>query len=144
MRLSDNNLIEDANEQGALARGVIGRLGDRWSLHVMDFLNGPPRRFNEVRRGLNGISQRMLTLTLRGLERDGLVLRRIYAVRPLQVEYALTDLGRSLLDAATPLIGWTEQHWQEIRHAQGRFDEATEPQRLPGGAAPSAVDTSGL
>jgi DNA-binding HxlR family transcriptional regulator len=132
MPLFDSNLIEDPDEKYVAAREVIARLGDRWSLHVMDFLSGPPQRFNEIRRGLKGISQRMLTLTLRGLERDGLVLRRVFAVRPLQVEYALTDLGRSLLAAATPLIRWTEHHWREIGLARGRFDEASESQPLAG------------
>ena len=128
MPLFDSNSIEDPDEKYVAAREVTARLGDRWSLQVMDFLNGPPQRFNEIRRGLKSISQRMLTLTLRGLERDGLVLRRVFAIRPLQVEYALTDLGRSLLEAATPLLRWSEQHWRDIGVARGRFDEASEPQ----------------
>lgn len=125
-------MTDDPDEKCAAAREVMARLGDRWSLAVMDYLIGAPQRFNEIKRGLKGISQRMLTLTLRGLERDGLVSRSVYSVRPFQVEYALTDTGRSLLESAMSLIGWSEKHWHHICKARHRFDEANEPQALVG------------
>ena len=83
-------------DKGALLREVLARIGDKWSVIVICRLNGQPRRFNELRRLAEGITQRMLSATLRHLERDGLVRRTVYATVPPQVEYALTDRGRSL------------------------------------------------
>jgi DNA-binding HxlR family transcriptional regulator len=80
-------------------------------------------RFNELRRAIDGISQRMLTVTLRHLERDGLVCREIHAEIPPRVEYHLTPLGCTLLDIIQPLVHWTEEHRHEIAHARSEFDE---------------------
>ncbi len=75
---------------------ILSRIGDKWSVLIVMELSGGPRRFNEIKRDVAGISQRMLTLTLRGLERDGLVARKVYDTVPPKVEYSLTALGRSL------------------------------------------------
>ncbi len=128
MSLSRSNVAEDTEEMYAAVREVMARVGDKWSLYVMDSLRDQPQRFNELKRGLDGISQRMLTLTLRGLERDGLVLRKVYSTRPFQVEYALTDLGRTLLESARALACWAEKHWEDIHGARTRFDAANEAQ----------------
>src|ERR1700734_2358480 len=85
---------------------VLARGGDKWSVFVIMLLGGGPRRFNEIKRMVGGISQRMLTLTLRGLERDGLVTRTVFPTIPPRVDYELTDLGRSLRCAVEPLGSW--------------------------------------
>jgi DNA-binding HxlR family transcriptional regulator len=82
-------------------REVLNRVGDKWSVFIVGTLGGGPQRFSELRRGIEGISQRMLTLTLRGLERDGLVTRTVYPSVPPRVEYALSKLGLSLLEPIT-------------------------------------------
>src|SRR6266700_5900763 len=85
---------------------VLARVGDKWTVLVVSALVDGPKRFNEIRRGLGSISQRMLTLTLRGLERDGLATRTIYPTIPPRVEYELTQLGRSLLEPVSGLGLW--------------------------------------
>jgi DNA-binding HxlR family transcriptional regulator len=105
------------------AREVLDRIGDKWSLHVVHQLGGPrPRRFSELRRGIEGISQRMLTVTLRGLERDGLVARTVHPTVPPRVEYTLTPLGRTMLDTACELINWADAHLPEIHASQAAYD----------------------
>ena len=104
-------------------RDLLDRLGDKWSLLVVELLGEGTRRFTELRRDIEGISQRMLTLTLRRLERDGLVTRTVHAVVPPRVDYALTPLGRSLLDAIAPLVTWTRSHRSEIAAARTTYDE---------------------
>jgi DNA-binding HxlR family transcriptional regulator len=101
---------------------VLSRIGDKWSVLVILLLGEKPRRFNELRRVIEGISQRMLTLTLRGLERDGLVDRRLIARTPPRVEYHLTDLGRSLCQPVFALGEWAKLHGSEIEQAQTKFD----------------------
>jgi DNA-binding HxlR family transcriptional regulator len=91
---------------GWRGREVLGRIGDKWSLYVIHLLGGGTRRFGELRRHIGGITPRMLTVTIRSLERDGLVSRTVYPVVPPRVEYALTPLGKSLLQAATTLLLW--------------------------------------
>jgi DNA-binding HxlR family transcriptional regulator len=103
-------------------RDVLNRVGDKWSVLVVTLLCGGPRRFNELRRTIEGISQRMLTLTLRGLERDGLVTRTIYPTVPPRVDYELTPLGRTLLEPVQALAGWAGKHREEIQKARLRFD----------------------
>src|ERR1700727_1453974 len=88
-------------------RETLSRVGDKWSLLIIRTLSDAPLRFNELRRRIDGISQRMLTRTLRELERDGLVTRTVTPTTPPSVEYALNDLGRSLLEPAKALITWT-------------------------------------
>jgi DNA-binding HxlR family transcriptional regulator len=107
---------------GCRAREILDRVGDKWSLYAIAMLGGGTRRFTELKRGIDGISQRMLTVTLRGLERDGIVTRTQYPVVPVRVEYALTPMGRTLLDAVHPLITWTEGHLADIDAARAAYD----------------------
>jgi DNA-binding HxlR family transcriptional regulator len=105
-------------------RDLLDRLADKWSLLVVELLGYGMRRFTELRREIDGISQRMLTLTLRQLERDGLVLRTVHPVVPPRVDYELTPLGASLLDAVAPLVAWTRGHRDEIAAARADYDAA--------------------
>jgi DNA-binding HxlR family transcriptional regulator len=109
-------------EQCLAAREVLNRVGDKWSVFIVGTLGKGPRRFSELRRAIQGISQRMLTLTLRGLERDGLVTRTVYATIPPRVDYALTPLGRTLLVPVTALADWAHDHRAEIQQAREGFD----------------------
>jgi DNA-binding HxlR family transcriptional regulator len=102
---------------------VLARVGDKWSVLIIMLLGDGTKRFNEIKRMVGGISQRMLTLTLRGLERDGLVKRTIYPTIPPRVEYELTPLGRSLWAAVGPLGSWAQGHVADIQKAQDRFDK---------------------
>jgi DNA-binding HxlR family transcriptional regulator len=103
---------------------VLARVGDKWTVLVVTQLGDGPRRFNELRRGLGSISQRMLTLTLRGLERDGLVTRTVFPTIPPRVDYELTKLGHSLLDPVSRLGMWARQNRAAIQEARRRFDAA--------------------
>jgi DNA-binding HxlR family transcriptional regulator len=107
-------------------REILDRIGDKWSLYLIITLANGVRRFNELRRGIDGISQRMLTLTLRGLERDGLVTRTMYPTIPPRVDYELTELGRTLLEPVMALVSWADNNKGVIAKAQQRFDEAVE------------------
>ncbi len=107
---------------------VLSRVGDKWTVLVVSTLGDGPKRFNELRKALGSISQRMLTLTLRGLERDGLVTRTVFPTIPPRVDYELTDLGRSLLDPVSELGLWARRHRAAIQQARERFDDAAEPQ----------------
>ena len=101
---------------------VLQRVGDKWSMLIIAALAGGPQRFSELRRGVEGISQRMLTLTLRGLERDGLVTRTVTPSIPPRVDYELTELGRSLQQPVIQLAEWAVGHLAAIHDAQRRFD----------------------
>ena len=103
---------------------VLNRIGDKWSVLIVMILAAGPRRFNELKREIDGISQRMLTLTLRGLERDGLVSRAVEASVPPKVTYTLTELGQSLREPVQALGHWAIEHIGCIRAAQNRFDAA--------------------
>jgi DNA-binding HxlR family transcriptional regulator len=103
---------------------VLSRVGDKWTVLVVSTLGAGPKRFNELRRALGSISQRMLTLTLRGLERDGLVTRTVFPTVPPKVEYELTRLGRSLLEPVSELGLWARRNRPAIASARRRFDEA--------------------
>jgi DNA-binding HxlR family transcriptional regulator len=102
-------------EHGDFVRQVLDRVGDKWSLLVIANLRDGPRRYSHLQQVVPGISQRMLTLTLRQLGEDGLVTRTAYAEVPPRVEYALTPLGESLLGVASPLVQWASTHYAEIR-----------------------------
>ncbi|AMJ59259.1 winged helix-turn-helix transcriptional regulator [Bosea sp. PAMC 26642] len=101
---------------------VLARVGDKWSVLIVRLLGNGPRRFNDIKRQVDGISQRMLTLTLRGLERDGLVSRTVFPTIPPRVDYELTDLGRSLWEPVHALGLWAFEHRGEIRKSQEIFD----------------------
>ena len=102
---------------------VLARVGDKWSVFVIMMLGDGPLRFNELKRMVGGISQRMLTLTLRGLERDGLVTRTVFPTIPPRVDYELTDLGRGLSKPVEALGKWAFDHRVEIEGARAKFDE---------------------
>ncbi|WP_329240819.1 helix-turn-helix transcriptional regulator [Actinoallomurus sp. NBC_01490] len=104
------------------ARDILGRIGDKWSLYVVFVLGERTLRFTELKRGVEGISQRMLTVTLRGLERDGIVSRTVYPVVPPRVEYALTPMGRTLLDTVGTLVRWADDHVAQIERARTAYD----------------------
>ncbi|HKA74509.1 MAG TPA: helix-turn-helix domain-containing protein [Xanthobacteraceae bacterium] len=103
---------------------VLARVGDKWTVLVVSALGDGPKRFNELRRALGSISQRMLTLTLRALERDGLVTRTVFPTIPPRVDYELTKLGRSLLDPVSELGLWARRNRAAIAEARQRFDAA--------------------
>ena len=105
---------------------VLARVGDKWSVLVVTRLGDGPKRFNELRRAIGGISQRMLTLTLRGLERDGLVTRTVFPTIPPRVDYALTALGRDLLVPVSALGAWAIRNQPKIARAREQFDESCE------------------
>lgn len=102
---------------------VLSRIGDKWSVLVIMMLSPGPRRFNELKRMIGGISQRMLTMTLRGLERDGLVRRTIHPSVPPRVDYALTELGHSLRHPVRALGDWALVHMADIDAARAAFDD---------------------
>ena len=104
-------------------REVLNRVGDKWSVLLIGLLGDGPRRFSELKRTVEGISQRMLTLTLRGLERDGLVTRTLYPSIPPRVEYQLTSLGRTLLEPVNALAAWAQEHRADMESARDRFDK---------------------
>jgi len=101
---------------------ILARVGDKWSVFVIMMLMNGPLRFNELKRMIDGISQRMLTLTLRGLERDGLVTRTVFPTIPPRVDYELTDLGRGLSKPVQALGRWAFEHLPEIQGARQKFD----------------------
>jgi DNA-binding HxlR family transcriptional regulator len=105
-------------------REVLNRIGDKWSVQVVGMLGDGRKRFSELRHGIDGISQRMLTLTLKGLERDGLITRTVYPTIPLRVEYELTKLGRSLVKPITALADWAGDNREKIQSARDRYDTA--------------------
>jgi DNA-binding HxlR family transcriptional regulator len=105
------------------AREVLTRVGDKWSVLVIGLLGRGTLRFSELKRRIDGISQRMLTLTLRQLERDGLVERTVYPTVPARVEYALTPLGATLLDTVLALSAWAVEHRADIQAARSDYDE---------------------
>jgi DNA-binding HxlR family transcriptional regulator len=103
-------------------REILDRVGDKWSLYIIATLNGGPLRFSQIKRGVNGISQRMLTLTLRSLERDGLLTRTAYNTVPLKVVYQLTPLGASLLQPIEELLTWALENRRRIERARVTYD----------------------
>jgi DNA-binding HxlR family transcriptional regulator len=103
---------------------TIDRIGDKWSVLVVGALSGGPMRFNEMLRAIVGISHRMLTLTLRGLQRDGLVKRKVFPTVPPKVEYRLSPLGKSLNEPLSSLMIWAQSNQTKINAARKAFDEA--------------------
>ena len=103
-------------------RNVLDRVGDKWTMLTLVALAAAPRRFSELHRIMPDISKRMLTQTLRGLERDGLATRHVFPTKPPSVEYRLSALGRSVLDPLAGLVAWAERNYGAIRQARVRFD----------------------
>ena len=108
---------------------VLARVGDKWTVLVVSTLGDGAKRFNELRKALGSISQRMLTLTLRGLERDGLVTRTVLPTNPPRVDYELTKLGRSLLEPVSELGLWARKNRPAIAQARERFDAGHDSSR---------------
>ncbi|WP_233559170.1 winged helix-turn-helix transcriptional regulator, partial [Micromonospora radicis] len=104
------------------SRQVLDRIGDRWSVLVVLTLADGTRRYGELAQRIDGVSQKMLTQTLRGLERDGLVTRTVHATVPPRVDYALTDLARTLLPLLAGLESWATTHLPEVEAARTRYD----------------------
>ena len=104
------------------SRQVLDRIGDRWSVLVILVLRDGTKRYGEVRQAVGGVSQKKMTQTLRGLERDGLVTRTVHAEVPPRVDYALTELGHSLLAAVTALTGWATDHMDDVLAARASYD----------------------
>src|SRR3989441_2123702 len=105
------------------ARDMLARIGDKWSVYVIHMLgDAGTMRFNELRSQVEGISQRMLTVTLRGMERDGLVIRKVYPEVPPRVEYSLTSLGKTLRQLVRGLVDWSGAHLAEVDAARAAYD----------------------
>jgi DNA-binding HxlR family transcriptional regulator len=117
----------DVPEDCRAVSEVLARVGDKWSVLVVWTLGQGPKRFNELRRAIGSISQRMLTLTLRGLERDGLVTRTVFATVPPRVDYELTKLGRSLLEPVSALGLWARKNRVVMQNARRKFDGGKAP-----------------
>ena len=116
---------------------VLARVGDKWTVLVVSLLGGGPMRFSQLRRAVDGISQKMLTTTLRNLERDGFCTRTVFATVPPRVDYALTELGRDLLVPVKALGDWAVANRERINTARRRFDARN------GATADSADDRFG-
>ncbi|MFY0574831.1 winged helix-turn-helix transcriptional regulator [Cystobacter fuscus] len=112
----------DAYSARCPARLVLDQIGDKWTVLILGVLVKQPTRFNELKRRLQGVSQKMLGQTLKKLERNGLVTRQVFATVPVSVEYAITPLGRTLAGTVDALRQWAEQHIDEVARAQERFD----------------------
>lgn len=115
-------MIDAASDECRTLASIIGRAGDKWSVLIVVLLGAGPKRFNEIKRSVPGISQRMLTFTLRGLERDGLLTRTVYPSTPPRVDYELTPLGATLWEAIEPFADWARAHVGEIMNARKNFD----------------------
>jgi DNA-binding HxlR family transcriptional regulator len=112
-----------ASEDCRNLSSILARVGDKWTVLIVILLGDGPKRFNEIKRMVGGISQRMLTFTLRGLERDGLVTRTVFPTTPQRVDYELTKLGSTLWEAVEPLGSWARDHLSEILTSRERFDK---------------------
>src|SRR5215813_3910712 len=126
-------LPRHTDEPCIAVRDVLHRVGDKWSVQIVGRLGERPKRFAELRREVEAISQRMLTHTLKALERDGLVSRTVYATVPPSVEYALTPLGRTLLEPIRALATWAASNRVAMQKARSKYDQ----HKAPSAAAPS-------
>ena len=109
-------------------RLILDRVGDKWAVLILLLLRDQPVRFNQLRRTIEGISQKMLSQVLKSLERDGLIRRRAIATVPVTVEYSITPLGATLAAAVDPLRDWAESHLKEVLVAQRRYDAQGKPE----------------
>ena len=112
----------DVYAKNCPTRLVLDRLADKWALLVLNRLTDEPVRFNRLRRDIEGVSQKVLTQTLRNLERDGLIARKVFPTVPVTVEYSLTPLGRTLTQTVAALTHWAEENFDSVRHARQSFD----------------------
>jgi DNA-binding HxlR family transcriptional regulator len=120
---------------------ILARIGDKWSVLIIILFGDGPMRFNELRRKIGGVSQRMLTLTVRGLERDGFLKRTVFPTIPPRVDYELTPLGRSLLQPIQQLGMWATNNVDVIEDAQRRYDKAAGRQTKGPAARESSKST---
>lgn len=118
-------------ECGAISE-ILSRIGDKWTVLVVSMLGKGPMRFNALRREIGGVSQRMLTLTLRGLERDGLVTRTVYPTVPPRVDYELTELGKTLLEPIVGVAAWARANRTKIAEARSIYDKVADREAKPG------------
>lgn len=125
---------------GRAIRGILDRIGDKWTLLVVATLHGERIRFTRLQERIPGISQRMLTLTLRHLERDGLVARTVFAEVPPRVEYELTEVGRTLIEPAVALAEWAVEHNPDLERNQQAFDSRRGPSRAGGDTGGESLD----
>jgi len=123
---NDNERRVFLNNEDCPVRNVVAQIGDKWSILILFALVDGPDRFNALKSRIEGISQRMLTQTLRDLERDGFVLRTVYPQVPVKVEYELTELGRGLTSSVWQLVSWADDHHGQIRQARQQYDEINE------------------
>jgi DNA-binding HxlR family transcriptional regulator len=114
-----------ATEDCRAVSEILSRVGDKWTVLVVQYLGSGPMRFSELKRTIGGISQKMLTATLRGLERDGFVTRTVFPTIPPRVDYELTELGRELLTPVRALGEWARKNTLRIREAREKFDQIT-------------------
>ncbi|MBL9085888.1 MAG: helix-turn-helix transcriptional regulator [Planctomycetia bacterium] len=131
----------DAYAQHCPTRLVLDRIGDKWTVLLVGRLSAGAQRFTALRREIPGLSQKVLTQTLRGLERDGVVLRTEHPGTPRRVDYALTDLGRTLVTLLVSIREWAEAHIGEVLAAQGAYD-ARRPVLDDGDDTPGAADAA--
>ena len=121
--VTDISLAPHSHDRCRALGAILDRIGDKWVVMVVGALSHGPTRFNALKRLIGGVSQRMLTLTLRGMERDGLVTRTHHPTIPPRVEYALTDLGRSLIEPLSGLSLWADAHLPEIEASRRAHDD---------------------
>ena len=131
MKRSNLHLTSDCRRVSAL----LQRIGDKWTVLVVRQLGDGPRRFSEIKRGLGSISQKMLTTTLRGLERDGFVSRTVFPTVPPRVDYELTTLGHDLLAPVRTMAEWALKNAERVERAQTKFDDATGASKATGAAS---------
>lgn len=117
-----SDLLAHTAEQCLRVSDVLARVGDKWSVLVIAALGQRPHRFNELKRAIDGVSQRMLTLTVRGLERDGFITRTVTPSIPPRVDYALTDLGRSVLEPTRAMGEWALANREAVEAARRAYD----------------------
>lgn len=136
-------ITHDPNSTSCRAvAGVLQRIGDKWTVLLVGLLSDGPKRFNEMKRAVNGISQRMLTLTLRGLERDGLVTRTVYSTVPPKVEYALTELGKTLTETLAAIGAWARENGDAVEAARLKFDRESGAPPVALGPAAQAISAA--
>jgi DNA-binding HxlR family transcriptional regulator len=126
MKLTTSERPYDVYEDRCPTRLVLDRIADKWALLILDRLDDGPVRFNHIRRDIKGISQKVLSQTLKKLERDGLVSRTVFATVPVTVEYALTPLGRTLTETVAAIAHWAEHNMDAVLSAQRTYDAAAE------------------